>query len=457
MMRNHARIWFLICIWLVFGANAVSLRGFRNDIPSLWPLVEPSSFLSLSTSTGITRSGEVDWWLWIVIGGLVVLAGFVTFVFRKPSGDKVLLPDAKLTLSTEILSCQQIVTRSSPQIDPVQLGVTVRGKSATGEFIDLFHELAGHETASGSTKFAWDVSDFNWMIQQPVSLVGPQNELIIQLEQYSTSGGLIAVVATGIVTLKPPVVGSVITPRPAIQLVELISTSSSGSVWGNIEVSMKYDLVKEETTEQLELARKQIYRKLRVAKPLFMASHSLAFVLIILDSFLGIRYLFSGCFTSSIHAMVSAGLIALLSVPMAAEWGQMHYKLPSWAIKIGKLNSQFKATVLLLCAIPQIIIAPTTGARTCSPFFETTGALTFLDFLLFSILFVQSEANGHIAAMFHFNCFKRPLPPALASSKGSSSETVSTTEPLQDANATPSPSSYAARRAARQQSVDIKK
>lgn len=447
----------LVGLSLLSLANSLSLRGFRNDILTLWPFAEPSSFLALSTGAAMTRSGEVDWWLWIIIGGLVLLAGLVTFVFRKPSGEKALLQDAKLTLSTEILSCQQIVTRSSPQIDPVQLGVTVRGKFSAGEFIDLFHDLAGHETASGSTKFAWDVSDFSWMIQQPVSLVGPQNELIIQLEQYSTTGGLIAVVATGIVTLKPPVVGSVITPRPAIQLVELISTSSAGSVWGNIEISMKYDLVKEETTEQLELARKQIYRKLRVAKPLFMASHSLAFVLIILNSFLGIRYLFSGCFTSSIQAIVSAGLIALLSVPMAAEWGQMHYNLPSWMIKIGKLNSQFKATVLLLCAIPQIIIASTTGSRTCSPFFGTAGGITFLDFILFSILFVQSEANGHIAAMFHFNCFKRPLPPALASSKGSSSETVSTTVTAPDANGTLSPSSYSARRAARQQSVDVKK
>jgi hypothetical protein len=392
----------------------------------------------------------MDWWLWIVIGGLVAVAGFVTYIFRKPSGVGDVQQDPRLTLTTNILSCQQIVTRSSPQIDPVQLGVTVKGRNASGEFIELFHELTGHETDLGSSKFTWDVTDSSWIIQQPLSLTGSQNELFVQLEQYSSSGGLIAVIATGLISLKPPVVGSMITPRPAIQLVELISTSASGGVWGNMEISLKYDQVVEAASEQLEVARRQIYRKLRVAKPLFMASHSLAFVLIILDSFLGIRYLFSGCFASSVQALVSAGLISLLSVPMAAEWAQMHYNLPSWMVKVGKLNSQFKATVLLCCAIPQTVIASSMGSSSCSVFFQTTGAITFLDFMLFSILFVQSEANGHVAALFHFNCFKRPLPPALATKAIDETTTTGSVTPV-------TPTSYAARRAQRQQSIDMKR
>jgi hypothetical protein len=417
-------------------ADAIRLRTGHDSESGVG-----SSLLSLSSATMRSGGGNVDWWLWIVVGGLILIAGIVTYMFRKPSTEGI-QQNPKLILTTSIISCQQIVTRSSPQIDPVQLGVTVKGKSSSGEFIELYHDRTAHETDTISTKFAWDDSEFNWILNQPLTTAGPFNELVVQLEHYSSSGGLIAAIATGIVSLKPPVVGSMITPRPAVQLVELVSTASSGgSVWGNMELSLKYDPVVDETFDQLEIARKQIYRKLRITKPLFVASHSLAFVLIILDSFFGIRYLFSGCFASSVQALVSAGLISLLSVPMAAEWGQMHYNLPSWAVKVGKLNCQFKATVLLACAIPQTVIAFASGAGSCSKFFQVLGGLTYIDFVLFSALFVQAEANGHVAALFHFNCFKRPLPPALPSTK---EETVP--------SVTVSPNSYSARRPLRQNS-----
>ena len=437
-------VLFLHCV------SALKLRR-TGDIESalLDQFGVPSSFLSISSR--LSRDAGVDWWLWIVIGGLVALAALVTFVFRKPSTDDGLPREPKVILTTEIISCQQIVTRTSPQIDPVQLGLTIKGKTATGEFIELYHYMNAHETDETSTKFTWDDNEFSWILKQPLSSSGPVDELVIQLEQYSGSGGLIAVIASGIVSLKPPLVGTMITPRPAVQLVELVSTASSGSVWGSMELSLRYDRVIEETMEQLTIARKQILRKLRVTKPLFMASHSLAFSLVVLDSFMGIRYLFSGCFASSIQALVSAGLISLLSVPMAAEWAQMHYHLPNWAIKVGKLNSQFKATVLLACGIPQIVLASIGGSGSCSRFFQTAAGLTFLDFALFSAHFVQAEANGHVAALFHFNCFKRPLPPSLPTGKPSARNSDDTTA-LNSQRGALSPNSYAARRAQRQQS-----
>jgi hypothetical protein len=226
-----------------------------------------------------------------------------------------------------------------------------------------------------------------------------------------------------------------------------------------------------DTTTQLSIAQKQILKKLKVVRPLFLASHSLAVVLVILDSFFGIRFLFSGCFASSVQAIVSAGMISLLSIPMAAEWGQMHYTLPQWIVKIGRLNSQFKATVLLACAVPQCVLASFAGSGNCRSFFSTVGILTMIDFGLFCALFVQSEANGHFGALFHLNCFKRPLPPAgseklvpsekdskkfLASQSppaGSTSAASSSSNVPQSSARRPSavapsaPTSYAARRA----------
>ena len=435
----------LIVLALIEAAKALRLRGVEEGISSLASSPVPSSLLALTTANQRASGGEIDWWLWIVIGGLVALAALVTIAFRKPANpDSIPNDERKLVLGTKIISCQQIVTRSSPAIDPIQLGITVKGKSASGEFLELFHEQTAHEAEGSSSKFVWDDSEFGWLMPQPLSAIGPYPELMFQVEQYSSSGGLLAVVSSGIVTLKPPVVGSMITPRPAAQVVELVSTTQGASVWGSLELSTKYEPA-ESSSEQFSVAQKQIMKKLKVVKPLFLASHSLAVVLIILDSFFGIRFLFSGCFASSIQALVSAGLIALLSIPMAAEWGQMHYNLPSWIVKVGKLNSQFKATVLLACAIPQQILATVTGASNCSDLFSVVGGLTFLDFLLFSSLFVQSEANGHFAALFHFNCFKRPLPPALPSKSVDSDETGS--------NSGVSPGSYAAKRLARQQAA----
>lgn len=375
---------------------------------------DPPSFISMSNRLAL-GSGS-DWWLWILIAGLVGVAIFVTITFWS-SGDSVDSKPAsnnKLVVDGKITSCQQVVNRSSPEIDPTLIGITIRGRLPTGDFIELFNATSAHETGEGS-KFTWDDANLSWVIDRPSA---PQviTEMLISVEQYSPSGGLTAIIATGNVHLKPPVIGSPITDIPkAQQVVELKSTgattSSAGSLWGSIELSVDYQPPGEDVT-QLSIAQKQILKKLKVVRPLFLASHSLAVVIVILDSFFGIRFLFSGCFASSVQAIVAAGMISLLSIPMAAEWGQMHYNLPSWVVKIGRLNSQFKATVLLACAIPQNVLASFSGSGNCRSFFSTVGILTFVDFGLFCALFVQSEANGHIGALFHMNCFKRPLPPA---------------------------------------------
>jgi len=401
------------------------------------PISGSSSLVAIGAKVKVERADDsVDWWLWVVIGGLILVAVLVTLAFRKPSESAV---EKKLVMNGKLMACQQIVTRSSPQVDPIQLGITVKGKSASGEFIELFHEMAAHEMEGSTTKFTWDDSEFSWILTQPLIAGGPTWELVVQIEQYSATGGLLAVIASGIVTLKPPLVGSPFTPRAIPQMVELLPTSSSTtSTWGSLELSVQYEATEGSAFDQVSVAQKQILKKLRVVKPIFLASHSIAVVLVILDSFFGIRFLFSGCFASSIQAIVSAGLIAMLSIPMAAEWGQMHYNLPTWAVKIGKLNSQFKATVLLLCGVPQIVIASTTGSSSCQPLFQTVGGISILNFILFSALFVESEANGHLAALFHFNCFKRPLPPSLPAAESKS----------------PS-GSYSARRASRQQQVKV--
>lgn len=436
---NGIVIYFVL---LAHFGYAIRLRSTESSNSVSVSAHDPSSLLSIETKVRTQRAAdEVDWWLWILISGLILVAVMITVAFRKPSASD---GEKKLVMTGKLMACQQIVTRSSPQIDPVQLGITIKGKSASGEFIELFHEVTGHEVEGSTSKFTWDDTDFSWIITQPLIAGGPSWELIVQVEQYSSTGGLMAVIASGIVTLKPPLVGSPFTPRAVPQMVELLSTSSSSVMWGSLEVSIQYEGIEGSALEQLSVAQKQILKKLRVVKPIFLASHSLAVVLVILDSFFGIRFLFSGCFASSVQSIISAGFIAMLSIPMAAEWGQMHYNLPTWAVKIGKLNSQFKATVLLLCGVPQIIIASTTGESTCQPLFEVVGGVTVLNFLLFSILFVESEANGHFAALLHFNCFKRPLPPPIASSTPFDPPVV------QGVSVTSPPGSYAARRAARQ-------
>ena len=431
----------------IFSAvTALKLRGSESEMSVAGSSADPTSFISLfqTVQKGDTK---IDWWLWVVIGGLVAIAVLVTIAFRKPAGGaEVDNADKRLVMNSKLISCQQIVTRSSPLVDPVQLGMTIKGKTATGEFIELFHAETAHETEGSTTKFNWDESEYSWILPQPLIPTGPSAELVISIEQYSPTGGLLAVVASGIVTLKPPLVGALFSPRAVPQIAELVSTASGSSVWGSVEFSVQYEPLEANSLEELNVAQKQIIKKLKIVKPLFLAAHSLAVVLVILDSFFGIRFLFSGCFASSIQSIVSAGLVALLSVPMAAEWGQMHYSLPSWIVKIGKLNSQFKATVLLLCAIPQQVLASVSGSDNCKPLFSVVGGLTFLDFALFSILFVQTEANGHVAALLHFNCLKRPIPPALPAKAAPPASTDSATNPV-------SPGSYAARRALRQQTA----
>lgn len=432
------RMLLVTCVVSFFECSqGIRLRSSESNISLLGSSHDHSSLISISSKLGAQRADEgVDWWLWVLIGGLVLLALAVTLAFRKPADSD---GEKKLVMSGKLIACQQIVTRSSPQIDPVQLGVTIKGKSSSGEFIELYHETTGHEMEGSTSKFIWDDIDFSWIIPRPLLAGGPSPELIVQLEQYSSTGGLIAVIASGIVTLKPPLVGSPFSPRAVPQMIELVPTSSGlANSWGSLELSVQYEGMEGNTAlEHLSVAQKQILKKLKVVKPIFLASHSLAVVLVILDSFFGIRFLFSGCFVSSVQAIVSAGLIAMLSIPMAAEWGQMHYHLPTWAVKIGKLNSQFKASVVFLCGVPQIVIAATTGSSSCQPLFEVVGGMTVINFLLFSLLFVESEANGHFAALFHFNCFKRPLLPPVANSSNSS----------------PSSGSYSARRASRQQQL----
>ena len=471
-MTKAPSIVFLCQVACLGGASALQLRryNFANEVASIGDTDvsqflaaqhdASSSFLALISASKIAASADgADWWLWIVIGGVIGLVALLTISFRKPN-EGVVNELKRLVLNTKIVSCQQIVTRASPQIDPIQLGVSVKGKTASGEFIELFHQESGHEIEGSSTKFNWEDPEMSWVLTQPLQTApNAANELMISVEQYSSSGALVAVVATGIVSLKPPIVGAVYSSRFMPQMIELISTAAGSSVWGSLEFSLQYEpLDSNDPLNQLLVAQKQIFKKLRVVKPLFMAAHSLAVGLIILDSFFGIRFLFSGCFVSSVQAMVSAGMISLLSIPMAAEWGQMHYALPGWMVKIGKLNSQFKASVLLICAVPQQVIATITGSPNCASLFSVVGGLSFVDFLLFSALFVQQEANGHIVALFHFNCFKRPLPPAVPPKASRTDGTASNASTKPGAGNPPtqaSPGSYAARRAARQQAASL--
>ena len=447
--------WLLALYTIITPSVCLQLRGIASNRISIFEPTRSVTLVSMMQKAERQVSDDsVDWWLWVVIAGLISIAILVTIAFRKPHDD-VFNQEKRLVLNTKLISCQQIVTRSNPQIDPTLLGITIKGKSPNGELIEVFHQVGAHETEGYSTKFNWEDPEMSWIVPQPLSPSGPYHELVISIEQMSSSGGLVAIVASGIVTLKPPIVGSVFSSRFSSQMAELVSTSTGASVWGSLEFSIQYEPLE----NQLSVAQKQISKKLRILKPLFLASHSMAVVLVILDSFFGIRFLFSGCFASSIQSIISAGVISLLSIPMAAEWGQMHYNLPQWIVKIGKLNSQFKASVLLVCAIPQQILADMTGSSNCKTLFSVVGGLTFLDFLLFSILFVQQEANGQIAALFHFNCFKRPIPPSTSKSVESSRATrpepvMSTKPPSMVVAGTPtqpmiSPGSYAARRAAR--------
>ena len=393
--------------------------------------IEESFFQSTSMRV---QAGGTDWWLWIVIAGLVAGVIFVTYWFRNPgvSGDGKKPSETKVIINSKITSCQQVTTRSSSvAIDPTFLGITIRGHLPSGEFVELYNATSAHETGEG-TKFTWDDPNLKWIIQQPTN-PNVITEMMVSIEQYSSTGGLTSVVASGMVQLKPPVAGTAGEspsstvgsgePNPkSQQVIELKSTGIDGkntsSLWGSLELTVDYSTLKD-ANEEISIAQQQIMKKLKVVRPLFLASHSLAVVLVILDSFFGIRFLFSGCFASSVQAIVAAGMIALLSIPMAAEWGQMHYSLPAWIVKIGRLNSQFKATVLIACAIPQTVLASSTGSSSsCKSLFATVGTLTWIDCLLFCALFIQQDANGHIAAIFHLNCFKRPLPPVGAEKIG---------------------------------------
>jgi hypothetical protein len=349
----------------------------------------------------LAKSGSTDWWLWILIAALVVLVALIAVSFQGGSPETA-RESPKVVVSAKIGFCQQ----SRSELSPSSVGVTVRGRMPSGEYIELFSGVGG--VPIDDKKFNWTEPEFQWIIPQPVAS-SVITEMGISIEQYSETGGLMAVVATATLRLKPPVLGESISPLPTNQSIELMSTSSSGT-WGVMDVSLDYK-PQSNSTPEWAIAQAQIVKKLKVVRPLFLASHSLAVGLVVLDSFFGIRFLFSGCFTSSIQSMVSAGMIAVLSIPMLAEWGQMHYHLPGWMVKIGKLNSQFKATVLLVCAVPQSVLSGVTGEKSCSPFFSTLGTLTMVDFVLFSILFVQAEANGNFGALLHMNCFKRPLPP----------------------------------------------
>ena len=445
-------VYSVMCVLLMNVVNgSVNLRGPNPDVSLIGSMNDPLSFLSISQR--LQTSNGIDWWQWVLIAGLLVAALVVTVAFRKP-GDGG-LAEKRVILTAKVKFCSQlqsksILHKSQPLVDPVQLGLTIKGKTASGEFLELFYEISAHDLDGG--KFNWEEPEFEWIIPQPSAIVpGTSWEIFLSLEQYSPTGGLVAVIASGILPVNPPQADAPMTGI-VTQTIELISTSGGASLWGSMDFTTQW-AAEEDNMEQFNVAQKQIWKKLKIVRPLFLAAHSLAIVLVIIDSFFGIRFLFGGCLASSVQSLVNAGLIALLSIPMAAEWGQMHYGLSTWVVRVGKLNSQFKATLLLLCAVPQIIISVQTGEKSCQPVFTLAGALAFVDCILFSVLFVQSEASGHWGALIHFNCFKRPLPPPTVKEQTPllSKQAADSRQPVASNEvANSSPTSYAARRGKRE-------
>ena len=65
-----------------------------------------ASFLSLSAMNRVQADTPIDWWMWVVVGGLIAIALVVTILYRSPPGSGSVV-EKRLILNAKINYCLQ--------------------------------------------------------------------------------------------------------------------------------------------------------------------------------------------------------------------------------------------------------------------------------------------------------------------------------------------------------------
>ena len=363
----------------------------------------PKYFISTTNSLK-----DIDWWFWVLMA--IFPTGkfiFMWWLFRSP---KRSAPVTSNLLEGKVLSVTSLTST-----DPIDLTLELDGElDGNGKLIPLIRANDGaHEHSSGGFRFEPEDSAFLFAIDSTAAgNTGDEKVgLLAKIKGKKTDFDIVLRV-----TLRGPE-GKIYQGESKPKSFESLATGFEMGTEtinllpeGNIQIEF-FSRKIESNIDRLLSSRKMLSAAFRQQKLLLVTSHIFSLALSILLVSFGVRFLFSGAFSASVVAISIGGLFALSSIPVLCLWAALGTLIDRGQMRrFMNLNSQARAYLGLLGGLSLVLVAAFTANNPeAVQNFSLLSLLQVLNGITFAVHFVKFEAENKIGALFHLNCFKRPI------------------------------------------------
>ncbi|KAF4704454.1 hypothetical protein FOZ63_012730 [Perkinsus olseni] len=276
------------------------------------------------------------------------------------------------------------------------LKVVMKGKKR-GDKVEEFAQISS-EGGQEQHTFTSKAGAFTWIIGEVEDVDGPDGEVLAEIFEGDE------VIADGRIDLKDLYKEGRLT-KDMQEPIEIKIPVQGGTI---DEVVINGKLAKGSNLHEALCYGKSIFMGVKRAGIFGIAAYGICAVCGVFGNFMvGGMFLFGGCTSQSIVALVGMVILAALVLPTLSAWGaadDVQYDLAKNKMFLARVSSQLKALVLIILGTAQIVMAVTGGTETCSPLFTTLGSASLINSIFFIIVFVKDEVGGDIMALVKPNC-----------------------------------------------------
>ncbi|KAF4654289.1 hypothetical protein FOL47_010042 [Perkinsus chesapeaki] len=267
-------------------------------------------------------------------------------------------------------------------------------------------ELARIESSEGNGKsigFLKKASGFTWVVGGCDDVEGPagQQQVVIEITRDDEF------IADGKMDLKALYKAGVLR-KEMDEMTEIRVPLDRGVV---SEIIINGKLAKGSNFHEAWRFSKSVYHGVKRAGIFGIVAYGLCAACGVFGNFMvGGMFLFGGCTSQSIVALVGMVLLAALVLPTVSAWSasnEASYAIARDRMFLSRVTSQLRALVLVILGLIQITMSMTGGTETCSPLFATLGFTALINALLFIIVFIKDEAGGDFMALVKPNCLTK--------------------------------------------------
>ena len=331
---------------------------------------------------------DFDWWFWVLIFTLPTLKALGFWWLLRSFAKK-----KSVALQMEVRVAR--LSGLPKTVDPVTLYLSIdavvkAGKTPVCRSGSPAHEeeeeagVAAFEAGDSDFVYAWDADDETDRTFEIALVTESGKAAFIGLSKTLKKKELIALSEGDKTTEK---------------------TQLKSEAGDKIYLEYDYTVKKiESNLQRIMASRSALAASMRRQRLVVVLAHLVALTTAVAFIYLGIRYIFSGCFIVSIISLVAGGLIAVSSLAVLVVWAALKSLVAESEDKmkkINQLNTKFRAA---LCGISGILIwvfsELTAENYVGQQWFNFWATIAIVDALCFAYAFWKFDANEDTNLLF---------------------------------------------------------